>query len=356
MRPWRIALAGLGAAAREIHLPAYERVPGLTIIGGFDPAARSGDFPFPTFSSLEQMLNEARPDILAVATPPLQHFQAVREGLRAGCHIFCEKPFMPTIDEAVASCLLARKAGRRIVVNNQYRFMNIHREAHSRIGTPEFGDLLFVRIEQAFFVTAQTEAGWRGHDLQRTCKEFGIHALDLCRFFFGEDPIAIGARMPRPTGPGGADYLDLIDLHFTSDRSARITLDRLSKGPHRYLTIHLDGTAGYMEARLGGGVQLAAGVRGGTRRPYVDLDVSLGGRTRLYRGESFRTIASDPGDIFAHATSRLMSAFLAALEQDVVPPCDAEDNLRSLVLVFAAYESDAKRTTIEITYPSLDGD
>ena len=42
----RIALGGLGAAARAIHLPAYSGLP-LQVVGGFDPAARAGDFPFP---------------------------------------------------------------------------------------------------------------------------------------------------------------------------------------------------------------------------------------------------------------------------------------------------------------------
>jgi len=86
-------------------------------------------------------------------------------------------------------------------------------------------------------------------------------------------------------------------------------LDRLCRGPHRYLTVRLDGSAGYVETRLGGGLEVRGGIRGGTRRPFLNLELSLGGRARLFHGERFRKIASDPLDVFAHATRRLMQAW-----------------------------------------------
>jgi predicted dehydrogenase len=341
------ALAGLGAAARSIHLPALARA-GLQVVGGCDPAVRDGGLGFPTFDSPQRMVEETRPDLLVVATPPESHLALTRLGLLAGCHVLCEKPFMPTLAEADEVCALSREAGRWVVVNNQYRFMDIHRKAREAIGTPEFGELLFVSAEQTFFVTPETEAGWRGTETERTCREFGTHVLDLCRFFFQEDPSALTARMPRRAG--GPDYLDLIQLEFSGDRVAQITLDRLSRGRHRYLEIRLDGSAGCVETRLGGGLELAAGVRGGTRRPYVRLDAALGGQARLYQGERFRRIASEPLDPFAAATARLLTAFRDSVAAGTPPPCHAEDNRRTLALMLAAYESHRRRATVPLEY------
>ena len=346
----KIALVGLGAAARSIHLPAYAGLGALRVVGGCDLAARPGDFAFPLVPSVEAMLEQARPDILAVVTPPGQHFDYTRAGLLAGCHVVCEKPLTDTLDEADAICALSRKAGRRVVVNNQYRFMNIHAAAKARIGSPDFGDLLFLEAHQSFFTSESTEAGWRGELKQRTCKEFGTHVFDLCRFFFGEDPQAVTARMPRPGRPDGPDYLNLVRLDFSGDRAAHVTLDRLCRGPHRYLTLRLDGSAGFVETRIGGGIEVGAGIRAGTRRPFLEWDASFGGRARLYHGERFRKLASDPIDVFARATGRLMEAFLDALDRGAVPPCDAEDNRRTLALMLAAYESDANRATITMKY------
>ena len=343
----RIAIAGLGAAARDIHLPAYAGLP-LQVVGGCDPAAAGRSFPFPVFDNTAEMLDRTRPDILTVAAPPDQHLALVEAGLRAGCHVICEKPFMPTLEEADRACTLARERGRALVVNNQYRFMDIHREARARIGRPEFGELLFVSIEQSFFTTEATEAGWRGQDPRRTWKEFGTHVLDLCRFFFGEDPRAVTARMPRPGKGGGPDLLDLVQLEFSGDRVAHVLLDRLCRGPHRYLTVRLDGTTGCIETRLGGGFEVRAGVRGRTRRPFLGADLSLGGQARLFHGERSRKIASEPLDVFARATRRLVAAMLGALDRGEVPPSHAEDNRRTLALMLAAYESAERGTTVRV--------
>ncbi|MBI4454504.1 MAG: Gfo/Idh/MocA family oxidoreductase [Acidobacteria bacterium] len=346
----KIAIAGLGAAAQQMHLPAYAQLPDLEIVGGFDPAIQTAGLGFPLFSSLEEMLEKTHPDILTVAAPPSSHFDLAKLGLLAGCHIFCEKPFMETLEQAAEVIALSKQLKRWVVVNQQFRFMNIHNEAQRRIGSPEFGELLFLCAHQTFYTTPQTEAGWRGEDLRRTCKDFGIHVLDLCRFFFGENPTAISARMPKGCNPDGPDSLNLIQLEFSRDRVAHIILDRVCRGRHRYLDIRLDGSQTCIETHLGGNMEVALGIRGSTRRPYVHADLSMGGYARIYRGEKSKKIASDPFDVFAHATTRLLQSFLKALDSGGVPPCHGDDNRHTLALMLAAYESCERRCPIGMQY------
>lgn len=336
----RIAIAGLGAAARTIHLPACAALREVTLVGGADPRPGMDAFPFPVFPTAAELIERTRPEILIVATPPEHHFALARQALQAGCHVLCEKPFVTTLREADELVALARARSRLIVVNNQYRFMDIHAEAKRCLGRPGFGELLFLSAQQSFFTSPATEAGWRGQTDERTCREFGTHVLDLCRFFFEEEPRSVLARMPRPLREAGPDFLDVLYLEFSGGRAAHVLLDRLSRGPHRYLSLWLDGTEGAIEARLGGGAALSVGVRGGSRRPFLEADVSGGGRARLYHGEQFRTLASEPLDVFARATRRLLEAFLHAIETGDTPPCHAEDNRRTLALMLAAYESD----------------
>jgi predicted dehydrogenase len=342
------AIVGLGVAARTIHLPALAKLTNIRVAGGCDPVAKSGDFHFPIFSTPSQMLEKVKPDILIIATPPAFHFELTCLGLRAGCHVLCEKPFTETLEEADALISLSHKMRRWIVVNNQYRFMNIHRKAKEFIGRPDFGKLLFLRAHQTFFTDPKTEAGWRGAQLQRTGKEFATHVLDLCRFFFDEEPVSILSRMPKPERPDGPDYLNLIQLEFPGDRVAHVILDRLSRGRHSYLDMQLDGTVGCVETHIGGGIELRAGVQGGTRKPFLKADISMGGWARLYHREAFQKIASDPLDIFASATSRLIKAFLEALDTPSVPPCNAEDNRRTLALMLSAYESNNRKLACAI--------
>jgi predicted dehydrogenase len=345
---YRIAIAGLGQSLRHIHLPAYQRIPALEVVGGYDPVTRQDAFPFPLFTSVPEMLERTKPHVFTVATPPDSHFELTRLGLQAGCHVFCEKPFMNSLAEADATIALSREVGRHVVVNNQFRFMRIHQAARKKIGAHDFGNLLFLTMHQTFFVTERTEAGWRGQDLRRTGKDFGTHALDLCRYFFGEEPLSISARMPKGARPDGPDYLNLIQLEFSGDRIAHITLDRLSCGRHRYLNIRLDGEIGCIETSLGGRLETSVGIRAATRRPFVNFDWALGGRARLYNGERFSTLARDPLNVFGSATAELMKAFLGALDRGEVPPCNAADNRPTLALMLAAYDSAEKRMPIAL--------
>ena len=351
LRPqtYRIAIAGLGRAARDIHIPALSRLDRVSVVGGADPVAPDADFGFPLFADLATLLRATTPDIVIVATPPDSHFALVRDALESGAHVLCEKPFMPSLEEADAIIALARERSRRVIVNNQYRFMNVHRRARDMIGSADFGELQFLSMTQTFRVSPSTESGWRGTELRRTGQEFGTHALDLCRYFFGEQPASIRCRMPRPGGAGGPDYLNLVELTFSGDRVAAITLDRLCRGRHRYLDIRLDGTVGCIETHIGGGIELRLGIKGGTRRPFAKLDIALGGSADLWHGEASRRIATDPLDLLSSATRNLLREFVEALDTGRTPPCDAADNRRSLALMLAAYESHATDRAIALT-------
>ncbi len=351
---WRVGLVGLGSAALKIHLPALKKLKQVEVVGGADVTSPAQALSFPVFDSCEEMLASTKPDIVAIITPPVSHFEIARTCLKAGVHVFCEKPFVETVAEAEQLIALAAASKLRIVVNQEFRYMQAHQAAMEMIGTDEFGDLNFIAINQTFRTSAETETGWRGESQRRTCYEFGTHALDLCRYFYREDPISITALMPKPTGADGPDLLNLIQLEFSSDRYAAITLDRLTRGPHRYLDIRLNGTHAGIETTVGGLVEFAAGVRGGGAGPFVRLERRASASARLYKGEAGRTIASDPMDVFPSATAKLFETMLDALETGELPPCSAEDNITTLKLMLAAYES-ARQGGAKIALAGSDG-
>lgn len=98
MKRWRIGIVRLGAAARNIHLPAFRKTGRIEVVGGVDPFVAGADFRFPLSGSLAEMASEAEPDIIAIATPPDSDFDLACERPRAGAHVFCEKPFVLTLD------------------------------------------------------------------------------------------------------------------------------------------------------------------------------------------------------------------------------------------------------------------
>lgn len=346
----KISLVGLGGAARAIHIPAIRSVKRLELVGGCDTRSDAGKFDFPVHTSIDSMLRHCRPDIVAVVTPTETHFSLAAQIVSRGVHVFCEKPFTSTVDEALELLQLAKAHRAEIAVNNEYRFMACHEAAKALIGTEKFGRLVFVSMQQTFRTSEQTEAGWRGDDKERTCKDFGTHVFDLCRYFFGEEPVRLQALMPKPGAPDGPDLLNLIDLEFSGDRFARITLDRLTRGRHRYLDIRLDGERCTIETELGGYAAVTAGLQPATRRPFIDYDLSLGSRAYLWEGERKTKIAADPIKLFAAATAKLLERYVDALQHGTPVPCAGADNIRTLALMRAAYQSAATRSEIDLAF------
>lgn len=339
MKKYRIALVGYGSAARNIHIPALRSISQAQIVGIFE--TRHGvECGFRRFSSLPDLL-DAEPDIVVICTPPASHFEVAISALKAGAHVFCEKPLANSVEEAEQMAVVAARANREICVNSEFPFMPMHIAAAREIGSERFGRLLFVEARQSFVVTNETEKGWRGEDQQRTFKEFGTHVVDLCKFFFRERPIGLAARMPRPAAQGGPDYLNLVRLEFSEDRVAQITLDRLTKGQHRYLDMRLVGEKATIETSIGGSAEVSFGLRTQSRRPFSDFRFHLGGVARLHRGDQVVTLAKAPRNIFADATARLFRAFLEAIANGTEPPNGIDEARNTLDLVYRAY-SDAE--------------
>jgi len=98
MNPLKLAIAGVGKIVYDQHLPA--------ILGNKDfelvaTASRNHTIDdVPGFTSITAMLS-AKPDIAAVSLcmPPQYRYEAAREAIRAGKHVFLEKPPGATLSE-----------------------------------------------------------------------------------------------------------------------------------------------------------------------------------------------------------------------------------------------------------------
>ncbi|HEY8061531.1 MAG TPA: Gfo/Idh/MocA family oxidoreductase [Gemmatimonadales bacterium] len=350
----RIAIIGLGAVTRNIHLPAYASLAGrVTVVGGSDPDAAARTWAISqgiaaVSADPREMIERARPDIVAVCSPPDLHREHAELALAMGCQVFCEKPLASTLEDADAIITAAEARGLHVVVNNQFPAMLIHRAAREMIGGAEFGRLLYLHAWHTNQPTAHTEAGWRGVMRQRLGLEFGIHVLDLVRFFFAATPSRVMAHMPRPDATVSWDSINLVALDFADGRAASAVLDRLSKGPERYLDFRLDGEHAAIHTSIGGQLRAMVGLHTRERRPFVDLRLVGGGRAVLQQGNRSRVIATDPQNPFAPATARHFGAFLDALEAGSSPPASARDNRESLRLVFAAYRSAAEGRSVDV--------
>lgn len=117
----QLGIVGFGKIARDEHVPAIAATPGLDLVAVATlEGAADG---LPTYRSLDAML-AAHPGIGAVAMcqPPAARFAAARDALRAGRHVFLEKPPGATLAEVALLSDLARAGGRTLFAGWHSRF------------------------------------------------------------------------------------------------------------------------------------------------------------------------------------------------------------------------------------------
>ncbi len=352
----RVAIIGLGAVTRNIHLPAYAQLKDkVRVVAGCDPdqdarasIQKSGQLER-VFDSPEEMIEQTRPEVVAICTPPSLHHEQTLMALNYGCHVFCEKPMAESLEQADEIIEAAAKTNRLVVINNQFPYMNIHLAAKQRIGRPEFGELLFLHAWQTFRPTDETEADWRGQIRKRVCFEFGVHVFELVRFFFEDNPIKVWAHMPNPGGRMKSDVINIISLEFADGRAAAIVLDRLSRGPERYLDMRLDGEFASIHTSIGGELRLEAGIHTKERSPFFGFHLAKGGKAVLQDGNRSKVIGKDGMNPFASATAHHFRNFIGAIDNGRIPPGSAADNRNTLALVFAAFDSAESGRAVEMS-------
>lgn len=350
----RLAIAGLGEVTRNIHLPGYARLGArLNIVGGCDPNESARDYfvqkhpSAKVFTDFDEMIAATKPDMVAICTPPFLHRQQCLTAFQQGCHVFCEKPMVESLPEADEVIAAAEAAGRQIVVNSQFPYMQIHMAAKAKIGQPDFGRLLHLHASQTFRPTPKTEGTWRAEMVRRLGFEFGVHVFELIRYFFAEDPVRVHAHMPNPT-ERKSDSLNSINIEFAGGRAASILLDRLSRGPERYLDMRLDGEFAAISTSIGGELGVEAGLHTRERKPYFSVHFVKGGKAVWQDGNKSRVLAKDGINPFAHATAVHLGNFLDAIAQKREPIGSARDHRKTLGLIFAAYDSAAESRWVDL--------
>jgi predicted dehydrogenase len=123
----RIAIIGRGKVADQ-HVQAIHRIADCEIVALCDRellmAKQLGErFGISgCFSDLEEMLQSMSPDVVHITTPPQSHYSLAKQCLESGSHVYLEKPFTITADQAESLIHLAEDQELRITVGHNYQF------------------------------------------------------------------------------------------------------------------------------------------------------------------------------------------------------------------------------------------
>lgn len=349
----RIALVGLGSAGYTLHLPALEGIREHPVVGAVDPDAarrnRAAErFKVPVFEDFDAMLSAAKPELVIIGTPPSSHADYCLRALAAGAHVLCEKPFVSSLAEADRILEAARKAGKRVALNHDFREMPIFRAVRDAVSSGETGRLNFAQVWQLMDMPPWAEPGWRGQMLQRTLYEAGVHLVDFLMSLFGERPVAVQAWTSTcGVREGETDAVALVTLEFSRGRLAQVVQNRLCKGETQYFEVRADTDRASVRASFGGRARVTAGLFRSTK-PHVRFEYGVAGLAWREVGSQRTQLARNPRDPGMVATRNVIERTLTAFRDGTEPPASGEVGRDAMLVIAAAYRASATGTRVKI--------
>ena len=191
MRELRFAVFGAGFWA-PYQLAAWNDVGGAKCVAVYNRTLAKAeklakDFQIPAvYDTPEHLLDREQLDFVDIITDMLSHGRFVRMAAERGIPVICQKPMSPSVAEAEQMVSVCREHGVPFYIHENWRWQKQIREFKKVIDSGEIGTIFRARI---FLVSGYPV--FTHEPALRDLEEFiladmGTHLLDVARFLFGE--------------------------------------------------------------------------------------------------------------------------------------------------------------------------
>jgi predicted dehydrogenase len=245
MKPTHALVLGVGSIGRR-HC-ANLRALGVGRIDVFDPAPERcrpvvEELGATAHADFEGAL-AAGPDVVLVCTPPVLHVEQARAALKAGCHVFVEKPVSHSLEGVAELEALARQGRRVVQVGYNLRFHPGLRVLKRLLDEGALGRPLWVQAEAAQYLPDwRPWQDYRASYTARRCLGGGIlldgsHEIDYLTWLLGRpDEVLCMAGRVSDLEVDVEDCATLL-LRFPPRTMASVHLDFVQRGPARWCKI-----------------------------------------------------------------------------------------------------------------------
>ncbi|MER6711467.1 MULTISPECIES: Gfo/Idh/MocA family oxidoreductase [unclassified Streptomyces] len=328
----RVAVVGTGAIVSGSHLPALrahadrvelvaavdvdqERLDAFRELAGEQVAG---------YTSVDAMLDAARPDLVLIGTPPSLHRDQTVAALKAGAWVLCEKPLTLSLAEydEIAAAEEASGAYAAVVFQHRYGSGAVH--ARELITSGELGAPLVAHCQTTWHRDAAYYAvPWRGKWASEgggPTMGHGIHQYDLMLHLLGEweEIRAMAARLVHDTE---SEDVSTALVRFRSGALATVVNSVLS--PDEVSRIRIDCADATVELTHLYGHSNDSWVY--TPAPHVASDRAIAWRTPAH-------------DVPSSHTAQL-GALLDAYDSGTRPPGSGQDARATLEFAAALYKA-----------------
>jgi predicted dehydrogenase len=259
-------------------------------------------------------------DAVAVVTPVWTHFELAKAALENGKHVFVEKPFTSSAEQAEELIELADRNNLQIMVDHTFLFSGAVRKIRQLVGDGTIGPLYY-------FDSTRVNLGLFQHDVS-VVWDLAPHDLSIMDYLIGVEPEAVVAT--------GANHLNgladmaFITVYFPGNVIAHVNVNWLSP------------------------VKVRTTLIGGRDKMLVWNDLEPDEKIKVYdkgvditNGQEVREllVSYRSGDVWApkvdgtEALKVELGYFLHCIRQNETPSNDGFAGLRVVRLLEAAEES-----------------
>ena len=176
-----------------------------------------------------ELLTSAEIDAIAVVTPVRTHFELAKAALQNGKHVFVEKPFTSTTQQAEELIELAERKNLKIMVDHTFLFTGAVRKIRELIDEGVLGDLYY-------YDSTRVNLGLFQHDVS-VVWDLAPHDLSIMSFLIPQEPEAVVAT--GQSHLNGLVDVAFLTIYFPGNTIAHINVNWLS--PVKVRTTLLEG-------------------------------------------------------------------------------------------------------------------
>jgi predicted dehydrogenase len=340
-KPLTFALLGAGFWARY-QLAAWGEHPGVTCIAVCDPDRDKAAYLAErhhiaeVYTSLEELLAKKRPDFVDIVTPPHTHTDLVKLCASEPLPVICQKPMAESVADAEAMVAACEAAGIPLLVHENWRWQTPIREAGEMLEQGAIGRPFRARLTFSCSFPVFDNQPFLAELPQFILTDIGSHILDVARFLFGEAKRVYCETHRINAAIHGEDVATVVMPMVSAEGNETTVVCEMSyasrteseRFPQTYLFV--EGEAGSLEIDTDYRVRITDRSQGSWNAPH----------TEIYRCPPPRYAWADPAyDLVQSSMVPCQSDLLKPLRGEGPAETTGADNLKTVRLIFAAYES-----------------
>jgi predicted dehydrogenase len=231
----KVAIVGCGKIA-DSHAEQIVRIPGCEIVGVCDREPLMAQqlyerFPVKAYySDVTDLIENAKPDVVHITTPPQSHYQISTQCLDAGCHVYVEKPFALNAAETVDVIRLAERKGLKITAGHDDQFRPATRRMRALIRSGFLGEApVHMESYYGYEISTKGYAGALLGDKQHWVRKLPGKLLHniishgiarISEFLTSDSPetITYGFTSPQLRSVGESEIVDELRVIISEDR------------------------------------------------------------------------------------------------------------------------------------------